>query len=76
MCSESVVLCVSLVVVRNGHPPDGEHTVHVIPHPGIVLGPPWTPILVQECWEESCHWVLRRKREVGGEVPLVSLVVP
>lgn len=58
MSSQSVVLRVCLVMVSYSHSPDREDTVDIVPHPGIVPGPPWGAILVQEGWEEASNRVL------------------
>ena len=70
--SEAVVLSVCLVVIGYGHAPDGEHTVDIVPHPGVILGPPRCAIFVQEGWQESCNGMLcvrgACERVVGREV--------
>ena len=63
---ESVVLCVGLMTIGYGHAPYREHAVHIVPHPGIVLGPAWSAIFVQESWEETCYRVLRTQGSEGG----------
>lgn len=73
MSSQSVILCVRLVVVCDSHPPYGEDTVDIIPHPSVILGPPWGAILVQESWEEASNRVLKHRQ--GGKEVLNGLTI-
>ena len=70
--SEAVVLSVGLVMICNGHAPDGEDAVDVVPHPGVVLGPSRRAIFVQEGWQESCDGVLCVRG--GGEQGLKTVL--
>ena len=59
---ESVILCICLTTVSNGHPPDRDHTVHIVSYPCIILGPPRSTILIKKGWEEASNRMLGGKK--------------
>ena len=58
----SVICTLGSPAVGHSQPPHRPHAVDIVSHPGIVPGPSWRAVLVEEGRQQACHRMLQGGR--------------